>query len=173
MGGVDRADRRRIQHSIARKTLKWNIKLLCSMFDVLISNSNIICNLIHGNNIDGAEMIQMEKVKRRDKFEKLPWPEKTTPKHVFMRKIVEESLWGLHLALKRTHRNNNSNFVSWNAMNPRQRAKNKEYLKWVKPMSDKQVRLARISLPEKYRAIPDRRQKDHKSPSNSASKTKN
>ena len=55
MGGVDRSDRRVATNSTARKTLRWYIKLFFYVIDVLISNANIICNLIQENNLYAAQ----------------------------------------------------------------------------------------------------------------------
>ena len=58
MGGVDRSDRRIMKFSVARKGLRWYIKIGDYMIDVFISNGNILYNLITINDLNLNELVQ-------------------------------------------------------------------------------------------------------------------
>ena len=162
MGGVDRADKRVLSYSTARKSLKWYTKLIFHCIDVCIVNGNVLFNLttIKGNDAMRIADFQTHHTRSQYALEELeacPSKDQVT-KYDFMRAIVEESIDPLSKALKQTHRNNRRK-KPWSKLTAEER-RNKDFQScWVPHLDNDQVRLTRTKVPAEYRATPDRRVK--------------
>ena len=161
MGGVDRADKRIIMYSTARKSLKWYSKLICHIIDVFVANANVLFNLITLMGLDMGRMAQVQKgrarTRRQSEFLRPCPSQQQMPKHVFMRHIIEESIAPLRKALKDTHRRTryHSSWYEWTSEG--QASEPLNAYNWVRYIDDKQVRLTSNKIPEQHRATPDKR----------------
>ena len=125
--------------------------------------------LIQGNELDGSEYLKnQQKYHRRGRSKSVTLTNapknKQITKHEFMKKIVEESIPELRKALINIHRWNRNHMKLWDEMNDDEKRKNKQYLKWTKPMTNSQVRLAKLKptyIPERLKR-PDMRKKENK-----------
>ena len=160
MGGVDRADKRVMTYSTARKCLRWYIKLIFHAVDVPIVDANVLFNLVTIQKVDASRIAdtQIHNARTPDEVEPLEAcpSHKQIPKHKFMRAIVSESIHPLFKALKDTHRAKR-NIKPWSKLSQSEKRNPNHSSCWVPHLDNKQVRLTRKNLPQQHRSTPDKR----------------